>query len=42
MGGDPNAMKVGQTLADKFRQAGDKKEPGYDIATAAGWVVLPG
>lgn len=26
MGGDANALKVGQTLADKFRQAGDKKE----------------
>jgi len=26
MGGDPAALKVGQGLADKFRQAGDKKE----------------
>ena len=27
MGGDPAALKVGQGLADKFRQAGDKKDP---------------
>ena len=26
MGGDPTALKLGQTLADKFRQAGNKKE----------------
>ena len=26
MSGDANALKIGQTLADKFRQAGDKKE----------------
>ena len=26
MSGDANALKIGQTLADKFRQAGDKKD----------------
>ena len=35
MGGDANALKVGQTLADKFRQAGYKKETAHGMGV--GW-----
>ena len=31
MSGDANALKIGQTLADKFRQAGDKKDGRYSL-----------